>query len=302
MSGSGLVVEGLAKAFGSFTALRDVTFSVAAGSTFGLLGPNGAGKTTTMRLVLGILAPDRGTVRWDGRDVGAQARRFFGYLPEERGLYAKVPVREQIVYFGRLHGLDAREAGRRAGAMLERLGLAAHASRPAGELSKGNQQKVQLACAVVHEPPLLVLDEPFSGLDIPNAEIVLGLLRDIQSRGTTLILSSHQLWQLEDLCDAFCIIAGGATRLHGTLAELRAGWGTRVLAVAPDGPALRTVLDQSHYDALPAPAGTLRYRIPATTDRAALLRRLVAAGDVVAFECLEPPLAEIYLDATQAPG
>ena len=228
-------------------------------------------------------------------------RRSFGYLPEERGLYPGVPVREQIVYFARLHGLPTSLASSRVDAMLERLGLQQYAARPAGELSKGNQQKVQIACAALHEPPLLVLDEPFSGLDIPNAEAVLALLREIQSRGTAVILSSHQMWQLETLCDTFSIVAGGETRLNGTLADMRNEWTTRVLRVEPPSVKLDLTLAAFGFEKLPA-EGMLAYRVPAGIDRAAVLRRLVAVDDVIAFECLEPSLEEIYLGVTRTPA
>jgi ABC-2 type transport system ATP-binding protein len=292
-----LVLSAVARSFGTVTAVRDVSFNVPAGTTFGLLGPNGAGKTTTMRMILGILVPDRGTIAWDGASVDLRVRRRFGYLPEERGLYGKLRVRDQIAYFGRLHGVAPPEDMRRADAWIQRLGLQDYANRPCAELSKGNQQKVQVACAALHQPELLVLDEPFSGLDPVNAEILLDVLRQLQSTGTTLILSSHQMWQLEDLCDRFCIIAHGEVRATGTLTELRATWPTRVVEVEPADEALRAVLDATPTArALPSTGRpTLAYEVPADADTAALLRRLVAAGHVTRFARVEPSLQEIYL-------
>jgi len=295
-----LVLSHVARSFGNVAAVRDVSFTVPDRITFGLLGPNGAGKTTTMRMILGILVPDGGSIAWNGRPVDLAVRRRFGYLPEERGLYAKDKVREQIAYFARLHGVHPPDDTRRAAAWIERLGLNAYADRPCGELSKGNQQKVQVACAAIHEPELLVLDEPFSGLDPANADVLLQTLRELQAGGTSLILSSHQMWQIEDLCESFCVIAGGKVRVAGTLAELRRDWPTNVIEVEPAAEPLRAVFAQlPDARALPSLNGTLAYEVPAGIDAAALLRRLVAAGDVTRFERLEPSLRDIYLRATE---
>jgi len=297
-----LILSGVARSFGDVVAVRDVSFTVQPGVAYGLLGPNGAGKTTTMRMILGILVPDGGTVTWDGARVDYPVRRRFGYLPEERGLYGKLKVREQIAYFGRLHGVAPAEAAKRAGAWIERLGLEAYADRPCAELSKGNQQKVQIACAALHGPELLVLDEPFSGLDPVNAETLLGVLRGLQQAGTTLILSSHQMWQVEDLCESFGIIADGRLCAGGTLRELRAAWPTRIVEVEPPSDPLRDVLDATP-GATRLPQGdrpTLAYEVPADADTAGLLRRLVAAGDVTRFERVEPSLRDIYLRAIGA--
>ncbi|HYZ16058.1 MAG TPA: ATP-binding cassette domain-containing protein [Candidatus Acidoferrum sp.] len=295
-----LVLSGVARSFGDVVAVRDVSFTVPAGTTFGLLGPNGAGKTTTMRMILGILVPDRGTIRWDDVPVDRGVRRRFGYLPEERGLYGALKVRDQIAYFGRLHGVRPPHDVTRANQWIERLGLSTYADRPCAELSKGNQQKVQVACAALHDPELLVLDEPFSGLDPVNAETLLKTLAELQARGTTLILSSHQMWQVEDLCTSVCVIAGGAVKVSGTLAELRAAWPTRVVEVEPANDVLRAVLDTTAgAHALPRTNGKLAYELPAAADPAALLRRLVDAGDVVRFERLEPSLRDIYMRATE---
>lgn len=228
-----LEVNHVRRSFGSAVAIRDVTFRVEHGTTFGLLGPNGAGKTTTMRLVLGILQPDGGSIRWNGAPPSPGVRRRFGYLPEERGLYGAMRVRDQIVYFGRLHGLSTARAAAAAAQWIADLELGDLADRRCSELSKGNQQKVQIACAAAHDPELLILDEPFSGLDPVNAEHVSRQLQTLRARGTTLVLSSHQMWQLESLCENYCIIANGETRAAGTLAELGAGLPARTMVVGP---------------------------------------------------------------------
>jgi ABC-2 type transport system ATP-binding protein len=297
-----LILSNVARSFGDVVAVRDVSFAVGPGTAFGLLGPNGAGKTTTMRMILGILLPDRGTVTWDGAPVDYEVRRRFGYLPEERGLYGKLKVRDQIAYFGRLHGIEPPDDAKRTAAWIERLGLGTYADRPCAELSKGNQQKVQIACAALHDPELLVLDEPFSGLDPVNAETLLEVLRGLRQAGATLILSSHQMWQLEDLCESFGIIAGGTVRAGGTLRDLRASWPTRIVEVEPVSDPLRDVLDATAgARRLPqADRPTLAYEVPADADIAGLLRRLVAAGDVTRFERVEPSLRDIYLRSIAA--
>lgn len=302
MRGYGLLgVSHARKDFGSIQAVRDVTFTIEPGSTFGLLGPNGAGKTTMMRLILGIYSPDGGEITWNGRPITDRTRRRFGYLPEERGLYGKMMVREQIVYFGRLHGLSHAEATRRTDKWIEQLGLQTFTVRPCAELSKGNQQKVQVACAAVHDPELLVLDEPFSGLDPVNAEMLLSTLNDLKARGTTLILSSHQMWQLEQICDAFCIITQGRNRASGTLAELRAAWPTRVIKVEPPSAAVKSVMESmTHGRPLPAANGALYYEVPANTPLPDLLRKLVGVDAITRFEAVEPSLQEIYIHTIES--
>lgn len=293
-----LDVDHIHKEFGSVRAVRDVQFRIEDGVTFGLLGPNGAGKTTTMRMILGILTPDGGTIRWNGAPVRNDSRKHFGYLPEERGIYGKMKVREQIAYFGKLHGLREPGLAGRVDKWIERLGLNAYADRPCAELSKGNQQKVQLACAAVHDPQLLVLDEPFSGLDPVNAEMLMSVLSELKAQGTTLVLSSHQMWQLEDLCTSFCIIADGENRVQGTLPELRSAFPTRLVRVAPRTGDITNILGSVAGAQPLAPLnGYADYRVPADTDFASLLRSLVAVAPVTRFEAVEPSLHEIYLRA-----
>lgn len=296
--GTLLVVDHVKRSFGSIKAVRDIGFTCPAGTVFGLLGPNGAGKTTMMRMILGIFPPDSGTITWQGRPIDRNARRRFGYLPEERGLYGKMRVLDHIVYFGRLHGLDEFDARDRAVVWLKTLGLEGNEKRACGELSKGNQQKVQLACAILHEPDLLILDEPFSGLDPVNAEVILDCIRLLASRGTTLLLSSHQMWQIESACSAFTIIGAGEVRAAGTLAELRAGFPTRPVRVVPDLPAIRAAFaacgaPEPHVDA----GGALVYDLPVDADFGRLLRYAVAAGPLETFQREEPSLNAIYMRA-----
>jgi len=291
-----LQVQHVRKEFGAVRAVRDVSFSIETGSTFGLLGPNGAGKTTTMRMIVGSYTPDAGSIHWKGEPIDGRMRRRFGYLPEERGLYGRMDVREQIAFFGRLHGLVEPDVTARTEHWIENMELGEYAKRPCGELSKGNQQKVQIACAAVHNPELLVLDEPFTGLDPVNADMLLVTLRELKQNGTTLVLSSHQMWQLEQLCDNFCIITGGENRASGTLAQLRGAWTTRVIRIEPASAAVRGVLDRvPGARSLPGEEGELLYEVPAGTELPEILRNLVAVEAVTRFEAIEPSLHDIYV-------
>ncbi len=295
-----LVAQHLQKKFGNIVAVSDVNFSIAAGTTFGLIGPNGAGKTTTARLILGIFAPDGGGITWRGESVNRKTRRRFGYLPEERGLYAKMRVRDHIRYFGQLHGLTGEQSDASAQRWMARLDLGRYAERACGELSKGNQQKVQVACSLVHAPEVLVLDEPFSGLDPVNAQMLLGVFRELQTQGVTLILSSHQMWQLEELCSSFCIICEGTNRASGTLDELRANWPTRIIRVSPPTMRARAVLDQvTGSRPMPVLNGVLEYEVPVETTFSEVLRTLVEAEAITRFESVAPSLQDIYITTVE---
>ena len=204
----------MTRRYGDRVALDGVSFSVAPGQMFGFVGPNGAGKTTTMRIVMGVLAPDSGEVRWKG---GAPDRSRFGYMPEERGLYPKMQVRRQLAYFASLHGVAEASAD----TWIERLGLTERANDRVEELSLGNQQRVQLGAALVHDPELLVLDEPFSGLDPVGVDVLSGVLADYAATGVPVIFSSHQLELVERLCEAVAIISAGRLVASGTVDELR---------------------------------------------------------------------------------
>jgi ABC-2 type transport system ATP-binding protein len=212
-----------------------VSFSVAPGQMFGFVGPNGAGKTTTMRIILGVLAADGGEVRWRGEPVRTETRTRFGYMPEERGLYPKMRVRAQLTYFAALHGVDAPEEA--ADRWIERLGIGERAGDRVEELSLGNQQRVQLAAALVHEPELLVLDEPFSGLDPVGVDVLSGVLAEYAATGVPVVFSSHQLELVERLCEAVAIIKDGRLVASGTVEELR-GPGRKVVREVIERPSL----------------------------------------------------------------
>jgi ABC-2 type transport system ATP-binding protein len=216
-----LELRDLEKRYGDTTALAGVSFSVGEGQMFGFVGPNGAGKTTTMRIVLGVLAADAGEVLWRGRPIGLEERRRIGYMPEERGLYAKMRVRDQLSYMAELHGLAEEAALAAAEHWMQRLGVADRAEEPVEALSLGNQQRVQLAVALVHEPDLLILDEPFSGLDPDGVDALSeALVGEIRARGVPVVFSSHQLDLVERLCDSVAIIAAGRITSSGPVADL----------------------------------------------------------------------------------
>ncbi|HWS50096.1 MAG TPA: ATP-binding cassette domain-containing protein, partial [Microbacterium sp.] len=222
MTSATLQLTGITKSYGNRRVLDDITFSVASGHLTGFVGGNGAGKTTTMRIVLGLLAYDGGSVTLGGTALTPETRRSFGYMPEERGLYPKMKVLEQVAYFARLHGFSKTDATTRATELLEELGLGERLNDNIEALSLGNQQRAQIAASLVHDPEVLILDEPFSGLDPIAVDTVAGVLQERASRGVSVLFSSHQLDVVERLCDDLVIIAGGAIRAAGPREELRA--------------------------------------------------------------------------------
>lgn len=230
-----LDVVQLEKHYGEVVALDGASFSVRPSRITGFLGPNGAGKTTTMRAIFGLVRPEGGSISWNGAPVGPQERLRFGYMPEERGLYPKMKVGEQLAYFGRLSGMPAKDASAAAAGWLQRLGLADRAGGKLEELSHGNQQRVQLVAALIHQPEVAVLDEPFSGLDPIGVDTMAAMLRSYAAGGAAILFSSHQLDLVEDVCEDVVIIHRGKVVLAGEVGELRAGSPVRHLAIEVDG-------------------------------------------------------------------
>jgi ABC-2 type transport system ATP-binding protein len=293
-----LELDGLSRRYGDVTALDDLTFAVRPGEVFGFVGPNGAGKTTAMRIVLGVLQPDGGEVRWEGRPVDERVRARFGYMPEERGLYPKMRVGDQLAYFARLHGADATQATRAADAWMERVGVAGRAGDRVEELSLGNQQRVQLATALVHDPVCLVLDEPFSGLDPVGVDVMSDvLLGRAREEGVPVLFSSHQLELVERICHAVAIIKDGRLVASGTVTELRERGGRGLweveLAGASDGwlGAVPGAEEVRRRD------GALLVRLPEGIDDQALLDAARAAGRVRRFGPAAPTLSELFREA-----
>jgi ABC-2 type transport system ATP-binding protein len=231
--GRTLEIDRVSKRYGDVVALQDMTFDVVAGELFGFVGSNGAGKTTTMRIALGVLASDAGEVRWDGAPIDLEVRRRVGYMPEERGLYPRMEVAAQLVYLARLHGRSSAEAQRAADTWMERLGVAGRRDDEVQKLSLGNQQRVQLAAALVHDPEILILDEPFSGLDPVAVDVMSEVLRERSAAGVPVIFSSHQLDLVERLCDRVGIVRAGSMVATGTVDELRSGGPAQLVVDAP---------------------------------------------------------------------
>ncbi len=298
-----LEFAGLTKRYGSVVALDNLSLDVPPGRLFGLLGPNGAGKSTAMKLVFGLVRADGGEVRWDGEPVAHRDRLRFGYLPEERGLYPKMRIADQLAYFGRLHGLSRADARSRAAHWLERLGVAERAKDRAEALSLGNQQRVQLAAALIHEPELLVLDEPFSGLDPVAVDALSEVLAERAAAGVTVVFSSHQLDLVEDLCDSVAIIHRGQLVLSGVVRDLKRRSGQRRLNVVIEGES-----DTAWATGVPGVtvqeangAGTTLLLDP-DVDALAMLQRAAAVGRVVDFGLSLPPLSQLFRDAVRAPA
>jgi ABC-2 type transport system ATP-binding protein len=288
-----LEVDQISKRYGDVVAVHDLSLDVSAGELFGFVGRNGAGKTTTMRIALGVLAPDAGVVRWLGVPLTVEARRRIGYMPEERGLYPKMRVAEQLTYLGELHGMTGADARAAALGWLDRFGLADRRDAELQALSLGNQQRVQLASALVFGPDVLVLDEPFSGLDPVAVDVMAGVLRERADAGVPVIFSSHELELVERLCDRVGIVDHGRMVACGTVDELRArGQERRWIDVprAPDGwqagvAGVRLVQAD----------GTRRlFELDLGVDDQALLRAALATGPVREFERVEPTLGEIF--------
>ncbi len=299
-----LEITELVKRYGDVQALDGCSLQVPPGHLVGLLGPNGAGKTTVMRTLFGLVVPDAGAVRWRGRPVDARAWRRFGYMPEERGLYPAMRTAEQIAYFGQLSGLTARDAAAAARRWMDRLGLADRAGSRIDRLSHGNQQRVQLATALVHDPDLLVLDEPFAGLDPIAVDALAALMHELCEAGTTILFSSHQLDLVEYLCEDVVILDKGRVVLAGRLSELRAAAPRRRLEVtlASDAgdrwwqrwsPALPGV------EVVSGDARRVRLTVGRSADLEKVLIEARSAGEVVRFDFEPPSLSEIFREAVR---
>jgi ABC-2 type transport system ATP-binding protein len=290
----------LSKRYGNVTALDHASFSVAPGRIVGFLGPNGAGKTTTMRAIFGLVRPDSGEVRWHGTSVTQHERRRFGYMPEERGLYPKMKVIDELTYFGELTGLTTAASNEAATDWLDRLGLGDRAGATVEELSHGNQQRVQLAAALLHGPELAVLDEPFSGLDPIGVEAMAEMLTRTAAAGVAVLFSSHQLDLVEDVCQDVVIIDHGRIALSGAVDTLKAAAHRRSLEISvdgnpwvPAGPAIPVTRKQD---------GRLRVLVDADVDLQAILADARRTGEVTQFSFEPPSLSDLFHEAVTEGG
>jgi ABC-2 type transport system ATP-binding protein len=299
-----LVVDHLRKSFGSVVAVDDMSFEVAPGQVFGFLGANGAGKTTTMRIALGVLEADSGTVTWQGSETRRLPRSTFGYLPEERGLYPRMRVLDELVFFAGLHGMPPDRARRAALAWLRRFRAEDLAHRRAEQLSKGNQQKVQFISAVLHEPAVLLMDEPFTGLDPVNVALLREAFLELRDRGRTVVFSTHQMEVAEALCEAVAIVDRGRMVVGGPLRDVRRSAGRRMvrisvagdhrlpwLARVPGATVISAGMDRTTVELAPG------------LDPDAVLAAAVGAGArVLHFEVADPSLEQVFIDHVGRPA
>ena len=292
-----LEIIDLAKRYGPVVALDGASFTARPGRIVGFLGPNGAGKTTTMRCVFGLARPDRGEVRWKGAPVDREARLRFGYMPEQRGLYPRMRVAEQLSYFAQQHGMKGRAANAAAIQWLERMGLGDRAKSKLEELSHGNQQRVQLATALVHDPELLVLDEPFSGLDPIGIATMTDVVRERAAAGVGVVFSSHQLDLVEDICEDVVIIARGRVVASGQIDQLKAASGRQHLEVEVVGSDGTWLDGDGALSVLERDGDRVKLLVRDDVDLDALLVRAKAAGEVRMFAYQPPKLSELFMEA-----
>jgi ABC-2 type transport system ATP-binding protein len=286
----------LRKSYGDFVAVDGISLAVPDGTVYGLLGPNGAGKTTTLRMIMDIIAPDTGQVLFDGRPRRRDDLEKIGYLPEERGLYRKMSVTDQLAFLGELRGLPRGEAKQRAAAWLDRVELSDRAERKVEELSKGQQQKIQIAGTLIHEPEVVILDEPFSGLDPINQGLFKDLLSEYKGEGRTIVLSTHIMEQADKLCDHICLISKGKAVLIGELAEIKRREGGNAYRLTADGDLGRCAEVEGVTEAVVDDVGgTARLFLADDADAAAVLSRLVSFLAVRDFRNQEPELEEIFV-------
>jgi ABC-2 type transport system ATP-binding protein len=294
--------RGINKSFGRFPAVSDLSFSVPQGVIFGLLGPNGAGKTTTIRMIMGITLPDSGEIRIHGAPMDRATQNRIGYLPEERGLYRKMKVLDHLLFLADIKEVPRAKAKERIGTWLDKMELRPWLKKKVDELSKGMQQKLQFIATIVHDPEILILDEPFSGLDPINAALVKEYLRDFRARGKTIIFSTHVLEQAEKMCDEICLLARSKKILEGTMRDLKKRYTQDQIRISTTA----SLADLARIPGVATAAGDGRDGYVVTlapgTDHRALLRALLDRFPVDAFSQKEPELEEIYLEAVRAAG
>jgi ABC-2 type transport system ATP-binding protein len=298
-----LVLDHLVKHFGTVTALDGISFTVERGQVFGFLGANGAGKTTTMRIVLDILKPDEGTVTWNGTQATDVPRTTWGYLPEERGLYPRLEVLEQLVFFASLYGIPRDVATQRARHWLARLRIPDYEKRRAEELSKGNQQKVQTIAAILHEPAVVIMDEPFSGLDPVNASILKEAFEEMRERGTTLVFSTHQMEQVEELCESVALIDRGKVLLAGTVRDVKRSTGRRVVRLGVEGdPELPWIAGLDGVRVIRPGHDFTELEVPHDTDPELVLQAALQHGErVTQFLIADPSIEQIFIEKVGRP-
>lgn len=289
-----VVLEGVTKRYGSFTAVDAFDLRLPTGAVLGFLGPNGAGKTTTIRMIMSIIYPDEGRVEVLGEQTAGAARDRIGYLPEERGLYRKMTVDETLTYFGRLKGLSGQDLRRRCDELLTRVGLLDWRRKRVEALSKGMSQKLQFITAILQEPDLVILDEPFSGLDPLNVDLLERLIADLRRTGTTVVFSTHQINQAERLCDRIVLIHRGRKLIEGTVNEVRAQFSTRMLVIDADGD-LQPLTTAPGVVSAQVTSNHIRAELAPDADPDALLQLALRQARILRFEVQRPDLQEIFV-------
>lgn len=291
-----LKVENISKHYGDFTAVDNLSFNVKAGRVFGFLGPNGAGKTTTIRMIVGITAPDEGKIELFGERISNETQNRIGYLPEERGLYKKMKIIHQLRYFAALKGVSGAEADRRIDFWLERMQFAEWKNKKTTDLSKGMQQKIQFIATVLHDPDLLILDEPFSGLDPVNVEFMMNVIDELKNRGKTIIFSTHLMETAERLCHDIILINKSRQVLAGTLREIKAGFGKNMIALRAAG-GENVLANKSLVAKITEHADELEITLAEDANAQVLLRELIENGATISkFEEVEPSLNDIFIE------
>lgn len=294
-----LELKHVTKRFGQFTAVDDLSLVIPEKEIFGFLGANGAGKTTIFRMILGLLDPSGGEISWEGKPLNYSTSHLVGYLPEERGLYPKLKVRDQIVYLARLRGMTKNEAQQELKFWLDRFRVPEYENKKVEELSKGNQQKIQFIAAVIHKPKLLILDEPFSGLDPVNVEQLKDAVLALKENGTTIVFSSHQMHHVEELCEHLCIMHKGKPVVHGALKEIKRAFGKKNLIIHGDFP-LGSLKDfPGVVKAKPTMEGIL-LQIEGESVAEAILQEIVGKGFIRKFALEEPSLNDIFIEKVGA--
>jgi len=286
-------LAGVTKAYESKVAVRDLSLTIDAGQMFGLLGPNGAGKTSSIRMMMGITMPDSGTINLFGKPFERSSLERVGYLPEERGLYKKMKVLEQLVFFGELHGLSASDAQKRATAWAKRLEIEEALPKKTEELSKGMQQKIQFIGSLLHDPGLIVMDEPFSGLDPVNAQLLEKTLLALKDQGKAIVFSTHRMDQVEKLCDSICLINKGEAVLSGRVREIKSRYERNHIIVEFEGSA--AFLNSDEIAEAKNFSGHAEIRLKEHGDAQKLLREASAVATIYRFEMVEPSLEEIFI-------
>lgn len=294
-----LLLKDVTKRFGKHTAVDQLSLEIPESEMFGFLGGNGAGKTTTFRMILGLLDSTSGDITWNGEPINYDKSHLIGYLPEERGLYPKLKVREQIIYLGRLRGMKKNDIVTELEGWLERFKVPEYMDKKVEELSKGNQQKIQFISAVIHRPKLLILDEPFSGLDPINVEMLKQAVLDIKAQGTSIVFSSHQMEHVEELCEHLCILQKGKPVVHGALGEIKRSFGKKNLIIHADIP-LEFLRDYPGVLHLKKVTAGCELQIENEAVSQGIFAALQGKGFIRKFDLAEPSLNDIFIEKVGA--